>query len=124
MAKLLLALVRLHTVSRDDIEDLAELKASRAANLRAMAEDLAELKAGKATSLQALAADLAELKASQAVSQQAVVQDLAGQEVCQLARDIQSKIETQRFTTQSGPYFSTILAKYESKVCRIPRDSR
>ena len=111
MVKLLLALVRLHTVSRDDIKELAELKASRAASLQAVAADLAELKAttAAAASLQAVAADLAELKATTATSlqaveedlvwlkastaatQQRVLRDLAGGEVCQLAREIQSK---------------------------------
>ena len=91
MVKLLLALVRLHTVSRDDIKELAELKASRAASLQAVAADLAELKATTATSLQAVEEDLVWLKASTAATQQRVLRDLAGGEGCQLAREIQSK---------------------------------
>eukprot|EP00891_Asterochloris_glomerata_P001083 jgi/Astpho2/1083/fgenesh1_pg.00018_%23_3_t len=41
MVKGLLALVRLHTASRNDTKRLAELKASKAASLQAVVEDLA-----------------------------------------------------------------------------------
>lgn len=41
MVKGLLALVRLHTASRNDTKRLAELKASKAASLHAVVKDLA-----------------------------------------------------------------------------------